>query len=119
MNLLVLANELETATNLCQNLDAIGFTVDATTTIAGAQSLFLERGGHALIVITPDVATGRARDLIRRLHSVDEDLVVAVFGEETLRGESIAHLHRIKSFHPDSRAGIGAIQKITCTLTQA
>jgi hypothetical protein len=119
MELLVFARDPETATSLCRNLDAVGFTSDPVTTLADAQAAFLQRGGHALLIITPDVPTGRARRLIETLHGVDEKLSTIVFGEETLRGESFPHLHRIKSFHPSSRAGVGAIQKIACNLSPA
>ena len=118
MDVLVFAQDLETACNLCGSLDAVGFGSDPATDIAGAQGSFLERGGHALLVIAPDVSTGTARELVETLRSVDADLTVIVFGEATLRGAAVPHLHRIKSFHPDSRAGIGAIQKVACTLSQ-
>ena len=50
------------------------------------------------------------------MRGVDSDLQVILFGEELLRDETGHGLHRVKSFHPGSRAGIGAIQQIVYSL---
>ena len=117
VELLVLATDGESTANLRRGLEDLGFVVDHATDLGGAQSKFLERGGHAALVVAPDVGSRRAKEAITALRNVDVDLSVIVFGEDILRDESTPGLHRIKSFHPGSRAGIGAIQQIVCSLS--
>ena len=116
IELLVLATDGESAESLRLGLEELGFAVDHASDLTEAQDKFLSRGGHTVLVVAPDVGTGRAREAIHALRSVDADLQVIVFGEETLRDVTGPGLHRIKSFHPGSRAGIGAIQQIVCSL---
>ena len=67
-----------------------------------------------MLIISPEVGTGLAQQAIESLREIDESIPVVVFGELTLRGTQLPNLHRIPSFHPSSRAGIGAIQKVIC-----
>ncbi len=118
VEVLMLASDGPTAVKLGHGLEDLGFAVDHATDLPSAQKKFLERGGHTVLLVAPDIGTGRARATINALRSVDPDLQVIVFGEEILRDESGPGLHRVKSFHPGSRAGIGAIQRIVHGLPQ-
>ncbi len=119
VELLVLASDGPSAVNLSHGLANLGFAVDHATDLPSAQMKFLERGGHTVLLVAPDVGTGRARAAINALRCVDPDLQVIVFGEQILRDEKGSGLHRVKSFHPGSRAGIGAIQRIVHSLPRA
>lgn len=116
VELLVYSNDRDSVTSLVSMLEDVGHQVDVATDLASAQGLFLERGGHALIVMAPSVSSGEARRLLGILRSVDPDIAVVVFGDSTLRDLGPEKVHRIRSFFPGSRAGIGAIQKLLCNL---
>lgn len=118
VELLVFTNNGSSMAPLASGLVEHGFAVDVVSSLAAAHGMFLERGGHTLLIIAPDVGTGRAQKLIEQLRSVDKTLTVIVFGEDTLRGDAVEHVHRI-GFHPGSRAGLGGILKILCCLPAA
>ena len=117
VEILVFAGEATGAAPLVEGLEAQGYGVDLVTSVQQAQGIFLERGGHALLVVSPDVGTGQALQVIEKLRSVDDGLPIILFGDDVLRDTKLLNVHRIRSFHPGSRAGIGAIQKVICNLS--
>ena len=102
------------SSDLIEGLLAHNYTVDRATSIDETRELFLERGGHTMLVISAEVSSNLAQQAIDTLREIDESIPVVVFGELTLRDSATRNLHRIPSFHPSSRAGIGAIQKVLC-----
>jgi DNA-binding response OmpR family regulator len=119
VELLVFATDADAAAGLLAMLADEGYRVDLATECSVAQGLFLDRGGHALLVLTPDVGTGRATQVIQALRAVDAELPVVVFGAETLRETKFGNVHRIRSFHPASRAGVGALRQVLCGLPRS
>jgi DNA-binding NtrC family response regulator len=119
VELLVYTNDHSSVDSLVSMLEQAGHVVDVATDVASAQGLFLQRGGHALLVVTPAVCSGEARRLLDKLRAVDPGIVVVVFGDSTLRSLGPDQVHRIRSFFPGSRAGVGAIQKLLCSLSRA
>lgn len=116
VEILVICRDAGSVRSLVQGLSAHAHRIDVVGDLATAGNEFLARGGHDLLLIAPDLAPGRALAAVQRLREIDPDLPVLVFGEEPLRGQEIGHLHRIASFHPGSRAGLGAVQKLCCSL---
>ncbi len=114
--LLVYANDRTSVDGLVSMLEELGHTVDLATGVAAAQGMFLQRGGHALLIVAPGVGPGDAERLLSQLRAVDPGLPIVVFGESTLRCKGPDQVHRIHGFFPGSRAGIGAIQKLLCGL---
>jgi hypothetical protein len=119
VELLVFAADADGAAELVSMLSSEGFRADLATGIATARGLFLERGGHALLVVAQGVGPGRAAQVIEALRAVDQDLPVVIFGADEQRGGDPPHVHRIRSFHPASRAGIGALRQVLCSLPPA
>ena len=115
--LLVYADDRSSVGNLVSVLEKAGHVVDVATDTRMAQGLFLERGGHTMLVMTPSVSPGRAKRLLDSLLAVDPQIPVVVFGDSTLRSLGPDKVHRIRSFCPGSRAGIGALQKLLFRLS--
>ena len=105
VEILVLASQPEFTGNLRRGFEESGFAVDFTRSVEDGLAAFLDRGGHALLVIWPDVSTGLALQFIESLRAVDATLPVILFGDATLRGVSGHDIFRVRSFHPGSRAG--------------
>lgn len=116
VELLLLGNDDRPARALSGTLLADGWSVDLVSSVETAQDMFLSRGGHTLLVVTPEVPSGLTQRVIERLREVDPDLPILVFGEDSLRDTRLPNVHRIRSFHPTSRAGLGAIRRIICVL---
>jgi hypothetical protein len=95
---------------LVRGLLALGHRVDCASSLPEVQRMFLDCGGHAVVIIAPDISSALATRAITSLRRIDADLPIVTFGELTLRGSTVPHLLRIRSFHPESRAGLGAIQ---------
>src|SRR5690606_15131170 len=113
VELLVFASSEASMAPLAAGLAEHGFAVDIVSSPAAAHGVFLQRGGHALLIIAPDVGTGRAHKLIEQLRSDDQSVRVVVFGEDTLGGDTLDHVHGI-GYHPGARAGLGAVLKVLC-----
>lgn len=102
---------------LAAELEQRRCTVDTVESFAEACEMFFVRGGHDLVVVGPDVPPSIARDCVRGLHTVDPNLPFIVFGDLALRGISVdGQLHRLRDFHPASRAGVVAVWRIATTL---
>lgn len=104
---LAAAESAATMTALCDALRDRGVDVDVVETLTEARSAFLERGGHELLLLGPDLTPALARELAHSLTEIDPQLAVCIFGE-LLReeaGRRIGH-------HPTSRAAIGAVLKV-------
>lgn len=110
--LLVYTRDRLDVARMVSALEDAGHTVDVATDLKSGQGLFLERGGHAMLVITPSVSPGNAKRLLECLRAVDPRIAVVVFGEAVLRSEGPGSVHRIRTFFPGSRAGIGALQRL-------
>ncbi len=92
-------------------------TLDTASTFAEACELFFVRGGHDLVVVGPGVQPSVARECVTGLHTVAPELPFIVFGDLALRGLSLdGQLHRLRDFHPASRAGVVAVWRIAMTL---
>ena len=116
VDVLVLATGAPSVEVLERGLVDQGYIVDVVSTLEEAQQEFLARGGHRLLVVTPEANPALVQRVIENLRGVDPDLPIVLFGDDTMRGSSLSNLHRIRSFHPGSRAGIGAVQKVICGL---
>ena len=112
VELLVIARKEQTVSRLCSALQKHGITVDVASDVVQARAIFLQRGGHHLLVIGPDTGNGMARQIVDYLRGVDPQLRVVVFGTENFRDARPTELSRIPAFHPSSRAGIGAVLKV-------
>ena len=111
VELLVIARAEQTVATLCSALEQEGIAIDIASSAAQARDLFLDRGGHRLLVVGPDTCNVMAQQLARVLRSVDPQLPVVAFGA-SFRGTTMKGLTRIPDFHPSSRAGIGAVLKV-------
>ncbi len=112
--LLVYAKDRPSAERLASMLEDTGHAVDIATDQSMALNLFYQRGGHAMLLITPSVGSGEAKRLLHSIRAVDPAIEAVVFGDTTLRSVETSKLHRIRTLFPGSRAGIGAVQKILC-----
>lgn len=112
--LLVYAKDRPSAERLALMLEDSGHAVDVATNQSMALNLFYQRGGHAMLLITPSVGSGEAKRVLHSIRAVDPAIEAVVFGDSTLRSLETSKLHRIRTLFPGSRAGIGAIQKILC-----
>ncbi len=112
VELLVIARDERTVTALCAALEQQGIAIDLACSAAQARDLFLDRGGHRLLVVGPDVGQGMAQQVLNALRSADPQLPVVVFGQGCFRSNAPHGLTRIPDFHPSSRAGIGAMLRI-------
>jgi hypothetical protein len=119
VELLVIARDEQTVTALCAALEQQGIAIDIAGSAAQARDLFLDRGGHRLLVIGPDVGNGMAQQVLNALRSADPQLPVVAFGPGCFRGNPPDGLTRIPDFHPSSRAGIGAVLKVLRGLARA
>lgn len=119
VEVLVIARDERTVNTLCTALEQHGVAVDLACSAEQARALFLDRGGHQLLVIGPDVGQGMAWQVLRSLRSADPQLLAAAFGTESFRGNPPDGFTRIPDFHPSSRAGIGALLKILSRLSRA
>ena len=111
VELLVMARKRKTVSGLCTALCRHGIAIDVAGDADEAQRLFLDCGGHRLLVLGPDIGQGLARQVVACLRNVDPQLPVVAFGPETFRQDPPARLTRLPDFHPSSRAGIGAVLK--------
>ncbi|MHC4815073.1 MAG: hypothetical protein ACYTGW_20875 [Planctomycetota bacterium] len=111
VELLVIAREEQTVTTLCAALEQQGIAIDIAGSATQARTLFLDRGGHRLLVVGPDAGQGMAQQVVNMLRSVDPQLPVVAFGADSFRDTQPQGLMRIPDFHPSSRAGIGAVLK--------
>jgi len=112
VELLVIARDERTVTALCAAMEQQGVAIDIACSTAQARDLFLDRGGHRLLVVGPDVGQGMAQQVLKALRSADPQLPVVVFGPGCFRSRQPDGLTRIPDFHPSSRAGIGALMKV-------
>ncbi len=109
--LLVVAKAEPTMASLVSALADRGVASDVVHALGAARESFLASGGHTALVLAPDLPPSLARELIDSLTSVDPDLPVVAFGEDhTLQRNHHAHVRRI-SYHPSSRAAVGAVLK--------
>lgn len=111
VELLVIARAEQTVATLCSALEQQGIAIDVAGSTEQARDLFLDRGGHRLLVVGPDTGAGMAQQVAHALRSVDPQLPVVAFGQ-SFRDTRIKWLTRIPDFHPSSRAGIGAVLKV-------
>ncbi len=111
VELLVIARAKQTVATLCSALEQQGIVIDIAGSAEQARDLFLDRGGHCLLVVGPDTGSGMAQKVTHVLRSVDPQLPVVAFGA-SFRGTPMQGLTRIPDFHPSSRAGIGAVLKV-------
>jgi hypothetical protein len=112
VELLVIARDERTVTPMCAALEQQGIAIDIASSAAQARDLFLDRGGHRLLVIGPDVGQGLAQQVLAGLRGADPRLPVVAFGPACFRNNTPDGLTRIPDFHPSSRAGIGALLKV-------
>lgn len=99
---------------LLLQLRRLGLLVDTVCDLQSARTAFFSSGGHDCLVIAPDVRPGVANRVASSLGAVDPDLAMATFGPE-LR-ERTTRTARLKSFHPGSRAGQGALLRFLRSL---
>lgn len=84
--------------------------------VVAARAAFSACGGHRLLVVAPDVTPGAAAEVVDSLRAVDPGLVVALYGNDHLRGRDLERVHRFGSYHLRSRAGIGALLKLLSSM---
>lgn len=89
-------------------LRASGYGVDVARDLAAARQLFFGAGGHHCVLVGPDVAPGIAGAVVDSLREVDPLLPAVTFGPALGRGRARRRTTTV-SFHPGSRAGVGAL----------
>ena len=99
-----------TMTQLAMTLLDSGVLGDVVVELGQARDAFYKRGGHAVLVLDPELPPAVASEIATSLAKIDPDLRVVAFGEDTLRGSNL-RVQRI-SFHPTSRAAAGSLLKI-------
>ena len=109
--LVVAAAELTMAT-LVSRLADHGVTSDIVGALDEARTIFLAKGGHRALVLAPDLAPSVAQRVIDSLTGVDPELPVVAFTREDRRAGRRREGVRRVSYHPSSRAAVGAILKI-------
>ena len=110
-DVLTLSSRTATLSALVRALIDAGATVDSAMGLDEARSMFLERGGHGLLVLGPDLPPGLAAQAAASLRGLDPELSIIVFGRELLRDQPRRRITRIRELHPTSRAGIGGVLK--------
>ncbi len=110
---LLVAEDGKSLQGLCDALKAEDSRIDLVGSVQDAQEAFFRSGGHRFLIIGPDVSPGLAMQISHSLRRVDPNISILVFGPDLLRQEKKEGLTRIPSFHPCSRAGIGAVLKAT------
>ena len=105
--LAVLADE-RPMRSLLQQLRRAGFGVDVARDLEGARQLFFGAGGHHCVLLGPDVAPGVAVAVVDSLRVVDTELPAVTFGPALQRLAQASRTTAL-SFHPSSRAGLGAL----------
>jgi hypothetical protein len=86
--------------------------IDLVSDLRGARRSFLHRGGHRMLLLAPDLAPATALRITQSLLAVDPTVRVVVFGRELLRQQGDRVFRRLASYHPSSRAGIGAVLRV-------
>ncbi len=111
MDLLAATSRCATMESLQHALAEKGIRMDLAQDMESARQNFFDRGGHDLLVLGPDLTPKTAMQLIENLQALDPDLPIVIFGSDLLRHEEINGCTRL-SYHPSSRAAVGALMKI-------
>lgn len=107
-DLLALVGDANSMDTLVGELRRGGYRVDLARNLGEARTAFLAAGGHDCVLVAPDVAPGTALAVLMSLRIVDPRLRAATFGPRLPREGHRPHARRL-SFHPGSRAGLGAL----------
>jgi len=107
-DLLALVGDANSMDTLVGELRRGGYRVDLARNLGEARTAFLAAGGHDCVLVAPEVAPGTALAVLMSLRIVDPKLRAATFGPKLPREGHRPHARRL-SFHPGSRAGLGAL----------
>ena len=99
---------------LLDQLRRAGLHVDVVRDLQAARTTFFGAGGHDCLLVAPDVRPGVAQSVATSLGAIDPRLAFASFGPD-LDGRQ-TRTARLKSYHPASRAGQGALLRFLRTL---
>ncbi len=94
---------------LVSELSARGLRVDQVNTLEELRMAFFQRGGHEFLILAPELSPNIACAAVNTLRAVDPGLPLIVFGESLSRQNWSAPVTRLSSYHPSSRAGLGAV----------
>ena len=114
--LAVLADE-RPMKGLLGQLQQSGFVVDVARDLPAARTVFVASGGHLCVLVGPDVAPGLADAIVDSLREVDPELPAVRFGPRHQRDEAEPKTASL-SFHPSSRAGMGAFLRFLRNLPE-
>lgn len=112
--MLVFGGNAQAAARIATDLEHLGVQADSVTDESEARSKFFVSGGHRWLLITEDARPGPARRLAHSLRHVDPTLNIMVFGRG-FSEQGLGHVHRVRSLHLGSRAGLGAVQRLLAT----
>ena len=101
--------------NLIETLIARGIQVDVAKDRSEALQTFFAAGGHQLLLLGPELAPGTAWRIFRALREVDPELRAVAFGERLARSGPPSGVLTLASFHPSSRAALGAVLRSLST----
>ncbi|MBK8976523.1 MAG: hypothetical protein IPM29_11450 [Planctomycetes bacterium] len=104
--LLALEGRRGSLRKLAQSLRDEGHRVDLVHALDELRDAFFHSGGHDALLLGPDLPAGLARRAIDCLAAIDDALRILSFGR---CGADNARVRRIHSFHPSSRAALGAV----------
>ena len=110
--LLVLYGDPNSIVRLRELLEDQGAQLDAAKDLAEMRAAFFSRGGHDVLILTPDLPVQIAERAARALRDLDRDVAIVAFGRELTRAKLPESATRLPEFHPTSRAGIGAILRV-------
>jgi hypothetical protein len=97
---------------LRRELERHGLRFDVARSLEELRSAFFRRGGHDLLLLTPDLSPNFAERAADAVHDLDPNVAVVAFGRELGRATFRGIVTRLPEFHPASRAGVGAVLRV-------
>ncbi|MHC5065466.1 MAG: hypothetical protein ACYTG5_15980 [Planctomycetota bacterium] len=94
---------------LVSELSARGLRVDQVRSLEELRMACFQRGGHEYLILAPELSPNLACAAVETLRAIDPGLPLIVFGESLARQKWTAPVTRLSSYHPSSRAGLGAV----------
>lgn len=118
IDVLALVSDHKPMAPLLDELRGLGIAVDTADGLAAARQTFFRSGGHHCLVVGPDVAPGTVRAVVDSLRAIDPELALASFAAGQPKPPTPARNANLSSYHPGSRAGVGAFVRFLHSLPE-